>query len=63
MCVDLLEGALLSLPEMPLQVGMGDRQVLLDAPTHSDVSHRRSCVALLFSDTAAVPADASMVGV
>lgn len=59
-CRDLLEGALLSLPEMPLQGGMGYRQVLLDAPTHSGVSH---CVALLLSGTAAVPADAGVLGV
>lgn len=63
MCGDLLEEALLSLPEMPLQGGMGDRQVLLDAHTRSSVSHRGSCVALLLSGTAAVPADASVAGV
>lgn len=57
-----MEGALLSFPEMPLQVGMGDRQVLLDAPACSSMSHRRAHLALLLSDTAAVLADACVVG-
>lgn len=35
-----MEGVLLSFPEVPLQAGGGGRQVLLDAPTCSRVSHR-----------------------
>ena len=58
-----MEGALLSFPEMPLQVGVGDRRVLLDAPTCSGMSHRGGHLALLLSDTAAVSADACVVGI
>lgn len=55
-----MEGALLSFPEMPLQVGMGDRQVLLDAPTCSSMSHRGGRLALLLSNAAAVSAVVSI---
>lgn len=47
-------GAFLFFPEMPLQVGMGDRQVLLDAPTCSSMAHGGGRLASLLGDAAAV---------
>lgn len=56
-------GAFLFFPEMPLQVGMGDGQVLLDAPTCSSMAHGGGRLASLLGDAAAVSADACAVGI
>jgi len=44
-------------------VGTADSQVLLDAPTCSSMARRGGRLALLLSDTAAVSADAGVVGI
>lgn len=42
---------------------MKDTQVLLDAFMCSSMAHQEGCLALLLSDTAAVSADACVVGI